>query len=123
MRILLVPDSMGDLHWLIFATIFWGLAAYAWAMFYEVRYLRAFAQGVALTSLALIASLFWLIQTNRTGIDPVYLFAVERALWWPLSLSLFVLLDIMAADYNGHRSLMARLNVWLERKHSEHHHQ
>lgn len=123
MRILLVSDQLGSLHWLIFATIFWGLATYAWAMFYEVRYLRAFAEGVALTSLALIASVFWLIQTDRTGIDPMILFAIERALWWPLGLSLFVLLDIMAADYNGHRSLIARLTAYLERKRNEHTHQ
>ncbi len=120
MRILLVPEWLGDLHWLIFATLFWGLATYAWAMFYEVRYLRALAYGVALTSMAIIASVFWLIQTNRTGLDPVYLFAVERAFWWPLGLSMFVLLDIMAAEYNGHRSLVARLNRWLEKGRHEH---
>lgn len=116
MRILYPPAWLNHYHWLILGTLFVGLAAYCWILYHERRSALTLAYGIAWTSAALICASFWLIQTEITGIDATWLFAVERSFWWPLAFSAAVIVDIHAADFNGHKSMIARLHAYNERR-------
>lgn len=112
-QILLVPEWMSHLHWLVLATIFWGLTAYCWGLVYWFRRVISLAYAVATLCLAMIASCFWLIQIEA-GISPVTLFVIERVLWWPLVVALAAAVDLHAAEMNGHEAYLIRFSRWLD---------
>jgi len=111
MKIILTPAWLSHVHWLIMGSAFTGLATYCWLLYGQKRNILSMLYGIAWTSAALICASFWLIQTEITGIDATWLFAVERSFWWRRAFSAAVIVDIHAADFNGHRSMSARLHA------------
>lgn len=118
MRILYPPGWLNHYHWLIFGTLLVGLSAYCWILYKERKHALTLSYAIAWTSLAGICIAFWLIQTEVTGIDPVWLFVVERAFWAPLGVAAFFIVDMHAADFNGHRSLITKFSRYMARRRS-----
>ncbi len=112
---LLVPDWMTSGHWAVLAVCFWALTWWAWHLFRATGSITSLIYGVLWSSAAMIATSFFLIQSRTLPIDPVWLFALERAFWWPLLFAAAALTDIHAAQLNGHRSLIARLDRLLRK--------
>lgn len=113
---LLVPSWMGDLHWLLFATAFWAFTFWCWRLYRVTEDVRAVGLGTTWLFIAMIATCFWLIQSALFGLDPVWLFAVERICWYPLAVSAAINVDMLAADLNGHRSLIQRLDHLITKR-------
>lgn len=113
MSTLLVPEWMSDIHWLILSMVFWALTVRSFHLYAISADITGFLHGIAASSLAVIATCFYLIQSRLFDIDLVLLFILERAFWWPLVFSVAVLVDQHAADLNGHRSVLARIDRWL----------
>lgn len=109
MRILLVPWWLDDAHWMVIGALLWLMTLCAGRLYAHSGQLRSLLYTLALAALAAIATLFWLIQVG-SPIDPIVLFTLERILWWPLLADLALLVDIHAAELNGHRSVIARLD-------------
>lgn len=115
MNILLVPDWMNSGHWLILSVAFWALSFWAWRLFRSMGNVGSLLYGVMWSSAAMICTSFFLIQSRLLPIDPAWLFALERAFWWPLTFAAVTLTDMHAARLNGHRSLIARLDRRLKK--------
>lgn len=108
MKIIYPPLWMNHYHWLVLATILWTLTAYLAVLYVNYRKQVTLAYVAVKLCLAVICSCFWLIQTETAHIDPVVLFAVERACWFPMLAGIVIVVDVHAAE-------LARRESYLER--------
>ena len=101
------------LYWALLASVGLGGATYvalAWA--HAQRGIRGAALLVTLACVSVIAASFSALHVRMGPVAAGWLVAVERALWWPLLFALLVLVDLYAADNNGHRAITTRLYLW-----------
>jgi hypothetical protein len=113
--ILIDAQDWVAVYWAVIAALALGGAAYVWLVWRQVRGLRGLAMLVALLCVVVIAVCFGGLH-NRPGYIPtVWLLMVERAAWWPLLLSLLVLVDLYASDHGEHRAITTILYRRWER--------
>lgn len=115
-RILLVPEWMGHVHWLIIMSIMISVSIYSTMIYLNSRTVRAVLYMALSASLGVISGCFWLIQVGISGAKPETLFIIERAFWWPATMSMILLVDLHAAELNGHRSILTRIYRRFERR-------
>lgn len=102
-------------YWLALSTLAAAGASYVACVWWQVRGVRGAALATALACLFVIASCFAGLHSHQSLIPPPVLAALERAAWWPMLLSLFVVIDIYAADHNSHRAITTILYLRWER--------
>jgi hypothetical protein len=104
------------LYWALLASVGLGGATYvalAWA--HAQRGIRGAALLTALLCAFVVAACFAGLHSHPAPWALFWLAAVERAAWGPLLLALLVLVDLYAADNNGHRAITTILYLRWER--------
>ena len=102
-------------YWAALSALAAGGATYVLLVWWQVRGIRGLALGTAMICLTLIAASFAALHGRQTLIPTPLLVAVERSMWWPLLLSLLVIIDFYASSSNSHRALTTILYLRYQR--------
>lgn len=102
-------------YWAVIAALSATGALYLARVWWQVRGIRGAALLTALLCAFVVAACFAGLHSHPAPWALFWLALLERAAWGPLLLALLVLVDLYAADNNGHRAITTILYLRWER--------
>lgn len=119
MRLLLHDPILA--MWFFFAICFFAMGFYALAVWFEVRGIRGLAMATLAICLGLLTTLLaWIRVGDRAILSTEMITLGIRIVFPAMCLSTFVIVDLWAADMNGHRSITTILYTRWKKLAGEH---